>query len=260
MRTMQVYTEGPISVTGTTTRERIYEDNANRSLLLYLDGSKAHQEAIMDYQRRASAGKINKREEQELKECFKDMQSLLQPIKVVNPFAELLKIPQEVFKPLRSNSHYLQFIECVTFYHQYQRSVKTSVFGERYIETTLEDIEATNYLLKDVLLAKADELTGACRKFLETLKSHLKQEDNASFYAKELRASMRISPSTLKRHLYSLELNGYIRIVGGDRHRKGYEYEIVSYQEYQVLQQNIKTALDEALDKIKNLQNEPVVQ
>ena len=51
MRTIQTQTEGPICVTGTTTQERIYEDNANRSLLLYLDGSKKHQEKIMDYQR-----------------------------------------------------------------------------------------------------------------------------------------------------------------------------------------------------------------
>jgi hypothetical protein len=40
---------------------------------------------------------------------------------VRNPFAESLHIPDEVFKPRRSNAHYLAFIEAVTFYHQYQR-------------------------------------------------------------------------------------------------------------------------------------------
>ena len=251
MKTMKVYTEGPISVTGTTTQERIYEDNANRSLLLYLDGSKKHQEQIMDYQRSASAGKINHRKEKEIKAFFKDMQTLLQPIRIINPYAEQLKIPQEVFKPLRSNAHYLQFIECVTFYHQYQRTVKTTQYGERYIETNLEDIEATNLLLKDVLLAKADELSGACRKFFEILKSHLKTEDKRSFYAKELRNEMRIHYATLNRHLNQLLINGYIKIVGGDKFRKGYEYEVISYEEYKVLQNNIKTALDTALEKIK---------
>jgi len=259
MKTMKVYTEGPISVTGTTTRERIYEDNANRSLLLYLDGSKKHQEQIMDYQRSASAGKINHRKEKEIKDFFKDMQTLLQPIRIINPYAEQLKIPQEVFKPLRSNAHYLQFIECVTFYHQYQRTIKTTQYGERYIETNLEDIEATNLLLKDVLLAKADELSGACRKFFEILKKHLKTEDRKSFYAKELRNHLRISPTTLKRHLQQLQVNGYIKIVGGDKFRKGYEYEVVSYEEYKELQSNIKTALDTALIQIKNKISSPVV-
>lgn len=45
--------------------------------------------------------------------------------------------------------------------------------------------------------------------------------------------------------------NGYIKIVGGDKFRKGYEYEIVSYEEYSQLQNNIKNALDEALEQIK---------
>lgn len=260
MKTMKVYTEGPISVTGTTTQERIYEDNANRSLLLYLDGSKKHQEQIMDYQRSASAGKINHREEKEIKDFFKDMQTLLEPIRIINPYAEQLKIPQEVFKPLRSNAHYLQFIECVTFYHQHQRTVKTTDYGERYIETNLEDIKATNLLLKDVLLAKADELNGACRKFFEILKNHLKTEDKRSFYAKELRATMRISYPTLKRHLLQLYTNGYIKVVGGDKFRKGYEYEVVSYEEYKDLQSNIKTALDTALDKITKQVSSSVAQ
>lgn len=252
MRTINLQVEGPICVAGTTTRERIYEDNANRSLLLYLDGSKQHQEQIMDYQRKASAGQLNKQQEEELKELFKDIQSLLKPIQVRNPYAIQLKIPQEVFKPLRTNTHYLQFIECITFYHQYQREVKTDPdTQEQYIETTLEDIAAANALLKDILLAKADELSGACRNFFEVLKSHLKREKKQNFYAKEIRATLRISTTTLKRYLYQLQTNDYIKIVGGDKFRKGYEYEIVSYEEYQALQDNISTALDEALERIK---------
>ena len=85
--------------------------------------------------------------------------------------------------------------------------------GEDFIETTLEDIAAANALLKEVLLDKADELSGACRKFFEVLKHHLQQENKQSFYAKELRAKMRISYPTLKRHLLQLTVNGYIKVV-----------------------------------------------
>lgn len=252
LRTITLQVEGPICLAGTTTRERIYEDNANRSLLLYLDGSRQHQEQIMDYQRKASAGQVNKQLEESLKELFKDMQILLKPIAVRNPYAPQLKIPQEVFKPLRTNTHYLQFIECITFYHQYQREIKTDPdTGQQFIETTLEDIAAANALLKDVLLSKADELSGACRNFFEVLKNHLKREKKQSFYANETRSALRISTTTLKRYLYQLQTNDYIKIVGGDKFRKGYEYEIVSYEEYQHLQNNISTALDEALDKIR---------
>src|SRR3989304_6664650 len=99
----------------------------------------------MDYQRMLSAGKVKTREENELKEFFKDMQTVLRPIKVRNPYAELLKLPGHVFKPLRTNAHYLAFIETVTFYHQYQRELKADpATGEPYIETTLEDIRWAN--------------------------------------------------------------------------------------------------------------------
>ena len=68
-----------------------------------------------------------------------------------------------------------------------------------------------------------------------------------------------MSPTTLKRHLQQLQINGYIKIVGGDKFRKGYEYEVVSYEEYKELQSNIKTALDTALEQIKNKISSPVV-
>ena len=42
------------------------------------------------------------------------MQTVLRPIKVRNPFAELLKLPECVFKPLRTNAHYLAVIETIT--------------------------------------------------------------------------------------------------------------------------------------------------
>ena len=153
LETERVEVYGPISLSATTTRERLYEDNANRSLLIYPDSSAAHQEAIMEQQRKLSAGLIHEKEQEELREFFKDLQRVLRPIKVRNPYAERLRIPEECFKPLRTHAHYLHFIEAVTFYHQYQREVKVcEVSGEEYIETSLSDIEAANALIKEVLL------------------------------------------------------------------------------------------------------------
>lgn len=119
-RTMHLVVEGPVSVAGCTTREQIYEDNANRSFLIYLDESEEQDSRIMEYQRKYSAGKINREQKAEAANLLKNCQRLLEPIKVVNPYAELLKIPKEVFKPRRTNNHYLQFIEAITFYHQHQ--------------------------------------------------------------------------------------------------------------------------------------------
>lgn len=252
LRTITLHVEGPICLAGTTTKERLYEDNANRSLLIYVDNSHEHKELVMDYQRRISAGRINTKEEERLKELFKDMQSVLKPISIRNPFAELLKLPEHVFKPLRTNSHYLVFIETVTFYHQYQREIKTDpATGERYIETTIEDIEWSNRLLNDVLLAKSDELSGECRGLFERLKRWAKAEGKASFFATEVREAFRMNPSNLKYYLIQLSRYGYIKPVGGDRYKRGYEYEIINFDEYKNLNTNISSVLDEVLQKIK---------
>ncbi len=261
LKTITLQVEGPICLAGTTTREKLYEDNANRSLLIYLDNSTEHKENIMDYQRKLSAGKINRQKEEELKEFFKDMQSVLKPVKVRNPFAEELKIPETVFKPLRTNSHYLSFIETVTFYHQYQREAKTdTATGETYIETTIEDIEWANWLLKDVLLAKSDELTNACREFLETIKTLLDKAEKTSFYKHEIREQIRINPHNLKYYLSQLLQYGYIKIIGGNKYKQGYEYEITSRNEYAELTSNIENALDKALQRIKEkMQNDEKV-
>jgi response regulator of citrate/malate metabolism len=250
-KTIHLVVEGPVSVAGCTTKESIYEDNANRSFLLYLDESPEQDEKIMQYQRAKSAGKVNTEAEEKTAELLRNCQRILAPVKVVNPFAELLKIPQEVFKPRRSNAHYLAFIEVVTFYHQYQREEKSDEgTGEVFIETTLEDIAAANRLLKEVLLRKSDELTGACRNYFESLKMYLLNEQKQTFTSREIRSKFRLPGTTFRRYQNELYNAGYIKVRSG-KQATGYQYEIVSYEEYQNLKAGIETVLDEALQRLK---------
>jgi DNA primase len=251
MKTIQLEVEGPICLSGTTTKEKLYEDNANRCLLIYLDNSDQQQQNIMQYQRKLHAGTINKAKEEATKELLQDMQLMFKNVTVVNPYAEKLTIPETVFKPLRSNAHYLQFIEAITFVHQFQREIKKNQEGKVYIETTLEDIELANELLKDVLLAKSDELTKACRDFLELIKSKLVELKRSSFLKSQIREWTRINPSNVKYYLKTLHFYGYIKSIGGNKYKGGYEYEITSRDEYQHLQNNVINALHAALTSIR---------
>lgn len=251
MKTILLEVEGPICLSGTTTKERIYEDNANRCLLIYLDNSDTQQSSIMNYQRKSHAGTVNKAEEESTKELLQDLQLMFRKINVVNPYAEKLIIPETVFKPLRTNAHYLQFIEAITFIHQYQRPIKKDEQGNPFIETTLEDIELANELLKEVLLAKSDELTKACRDFLETLKALLLKEKKHSFFRSEVREKLKINPHNLNHYLKTLHFYGYVKSIGGNKYKGGYEYEITKKDEYTQLQSSIETALDKALQGIK---------
>ena len=249
-RTLHLVVEGPVSVSGCTTKEQIYEDNANRSFLIYLDESEEQDSRIMDYQRKASAGKIDSDEEQQAAELLRNCQRLLEPIKVVNPYAELLKIPKEIFKPRRTNNHYLQFIEAVTFYHQHQREFKADENGEAYIETTLEDVEAANQLLKEILIRKSDELNGACRKYLEQIKAYLEVENKKAFTNREIRKKLRINHSNQKRWTINLESNYYLKREKSNKNQ-GYQYQITSYEEYRQLKEQINNALDQSLENLK---------
>jgi hypothetical protein len=251
-KTETLRVEGPVSVSGCTTRESVYEDNANRSFLLYLDESKEQDERVMQYQRAQSAGMINAQAEYEAKTLLKNAQRILQSVTVKNPYAQLLKLPEGVFKPRRTNAHYLQFIEAVTFYHQKQREEKhDEQSGEIYIETTPEDIATANELMKDVLLRKSDELSGACRQFFEGLKAHLKQNNIKQFTNKEIRAAMRINHNTQKMFMVSLQQYGYIKKTEGDK-KKGFYYEISSYEEYTQLETRIASVLDQMLETISS--------
>lgn len=252
--TKHLIVEGPVSVAGCTTKEQIYEDNANRSFLLYLDDSKAQTEAILSYQRSIYAGKIDFQVQQQATEILTNTQRVLQPIKVVNPYAEFLQLPSSVLKPRRTNAHYLQFIEAVTYYCQLQREKKyDKQTGEEYIETTLEDIEWANRLLKDTLLRKSDDLTGACRNYFEKLKLYLLGEGKKKVTNLEMSKLLKISIPTIKRHHLALVTNGYLK-TSKEKGSKAYHYEVVSFEEYRELQNQINTALDGALEKIQATQ------
>ena len=253
-RTINLTVEGPVSVAGCTTKESIYEDNANRSFLIYLDESPEQDERIMNYQRAVSAGQIESESERQAKELLQNCQRVLSPIAVRNPYAPQLKIPKEVFKARRSNAHYLQFIEAITFYHQYQREQKVNeATGEIFIETTLEDIAAANKLLKPILLRKSDNLTGACRNYFEKLKLYLinRKESETDFTNKEIREKFRIAGTTLRRYHNELKENGYLTIKSG-KPQTGYTYEIVSCEEYKNLQSSIDNVLDQQLETLRN--------
>lgn len=249
--------EGPICVSGATTQGSIYEDNANRSFLLHIDETIQHMKDVMNYQRKLQAGLINEQEQNQYRQVLKNAQRLLRKVKVINPYAPELDIPDCVFKKLRTNMHYLKLIEIITFYHQYQREWKTDGEGKPYIETTLEDIELANWLVKDTLIRKSDELSGDLRGFFESLKHYLKNqegtEEQTSFYAKEIRKAFRLHPQKLSRFLINLEKRGLIKLVSNNR-QTGYEYQIISWNDYQLLKNDVDI-LDQILAKLKNKQS-----
>jgi len=245
--------EGPICVSGATTQGNIYEDNANRSFLLHVDETPGHAREVMNYQRNHQAGLINELEQDQYRQLLKNSQRLLHKIRIINPYAPELDIPECVFKKLRTNMHYLKLIEIITFYHQHGREWKQDKEGRPYIETTLEDIEMANWLVKDTLIRKSDELGGDIRSFFESLKYYLQSQnrngEQTSFYSKDIRRHFRLHPMKLSRNLVNLEKRGFIKLISANR-QSGYEYQVISWDDYEALKNNVDI-LDRIIEKLK---------
>lgn len=253
LKTVTLNVEGPVCVSGCTTREKLYEDNANRCILLYMDGSSEQDNKIMDYQRRLSAGLVDEAAQQKIKTTIKNVQRMLRPVSVRNPYATYLQLPEAVFKPRRTMLLLLLFAETVTYYHQYQRQLQTDeATGEQYIESTPEDIETAFTLLETTLLKKSDELSDACRGFFEKLKAYLKELDTDTFHSRDVRTTLRIHPSNLKRYLNELDRMGHIRIVKGNRY-KGFEYKVQQWQDMEDLEGSTRTLIDGVLEQVRSL-------
>jgi predicted transcriptional regulator len=276
-KTKQLIVEGPLSTAGCTTHESVYEDNANRCFLIYVDESKEQDKKIMEYQCNVSAGLIDVYKEQETKHLLQNAQRLLKNITVKNPFAPHLHLPDAVFKPRRTNAHYLQFIEAITFYKQYQRRWINSETSEivydpstaktppnadldlthLFIETTIEDIEEANDLLKNILIRKSDELQGAIRNYFETLKNHLHKENKNTFTNKDIQVSQRLSNTLIRRYNQLLIEQGYIKRnekLEQEEKKKGYKthiYEVTNFEDYEQLQSQIMNTLNNCLYNIK---------
>jgi DNA primase catalytic core len=253
LKTITLTVEGPVSVSGCTTKEKIYEDNANRCILLYTDQSREQDKKINEYQTSVSGGEINRQREQQYKELFKNIQSVLRPIHIINPYAKYIELPEAVFKPRRTMTLLLGFIEAVTFYHQYQREVKKDSNNQLFIETSIEDIEAAFNLLGDVLFSKSDELTQVTRGFLEKLKGYLSENKIESFTAQQIRKVFRVEPRTIQRYIRELKQYGFIKPVSGFVHRKGFEYTITDANEYSQLTTEIDSHLQSIIVQLKKL-------
>jgi DNA primase catalytic core len=246
--------EGPICVSGATTMESIYEDNANRSYLLHVDETPNHLAEVLQFQRKQQAGLINESTQTGARLVLKNSQRLLKQVKVINHYATDLVIPDCVFKKLRTNMHYLRLIEIITFYHQQQRQWKKSQSGEYYIETSLTDIEWANHLVKETLLRKSDELNGETRQFFETLKTLVKKNNpkQTAFLARDIRHTLRMHPMKLTRFLIQLESRNLLKRISS--RQSGYEYEITSFEDYELLKHGVNI-LDRVLEQLKAKNN-----
>ena len=232
--------------------EKNYEQLSLPFLCLHLNHSQAQDLNIMDYQKKCKAGLINQTEIAQTQRKLQCVLASLKPENIVNPFAPLINLPDDVPHPRKTLLLLLNFIDTITFFRQYQRETTADTgTGEILIKTHPEDIELAFSLLKNSLFRRADELSTTARGFYNWLKKYLSEAKTNQFTALDIRKAKRIHPRTLNRYLQELTLFNYIQIAGGNKYREGYRYKITNLDEYNGLNISIENALRQTIENIK---------
>jgi len=170
--THEYHVEGPAAILLTTTAIDLDEELLNRCIVLAVDESREQTRAIHERQRsdRTLAGLERKLARQDLLRLHQNAQRLLQPLHVVNPYADRLTFLDDTTRTRRDHEKYLALIDAVALVHQHQREVKTGVVRGRrvdYVEATLDDIATANLLASEALGRSLDELPPQTRRLLE---------------------------------------------------------------------------------------------
>jgi hypothetical protein len=220
-------------------------------LCLNLNHSHTQDIAIMDYQKKCKAGLIKTDEVQAAKAQLKNIIATLQNVSVINPFATLINLPQEVAHPRKTLLLLLNFIEVITYFFQYQREQRADKeTGEVFTITHPNDIELAFALLKNTIFKRADELSTAARNFYSWLVPFLTEAKTNEFTAFDIRKVKQLHPRTLNNYLHELKLFSYIQITGGNKHRGGFIYKLTGFDKAGNTKCSIETELQNTMQKI----------
>lgn len=239
METQEYHVEGPVMIFLTTTAIEIDEELLNRCLVLTVDESREQTERIHALQRQArtlEGLRLRKRREK-LLAMMRNVQRLLAPVDVVNPWADALTFTAERTRTRRDHEKYLTLIDTIALLHQHQRSREhdTDDPGRAgFIRVTLEDIELANRIAPELLGRSLDELPPQTRRMLGYVKALVREicerdeieQRLALFSRRELRERSGWSEYQVRVHMGKLEALDYVARRWG-RQGKGCVYELL---------------------------------
>ena len=218
--------EGPVALMLTTTAIDLDEELRNRCLVLTIDEGREQTRAIHVRQRyeETLAGLVAREDGAAIRTLHHNAQRLLQPMKVVNPYAEHLTFLDDKTRTRRDHRKYLGLIRAIALLHQHQRPTRTldrpGMAPLAYIEVTLDDIAAANRLAHAVLGTTLDELPPQTRTLLGLVRTHIDaraaaegvQPRDVRFTRREVREATGWGDTQLKLHLGRLESLEYLLV------------------------------------------------
>jgi hypothetical protein len=209
---------GPVAIFLTTTAIDVDEELLNRCVVLSVDEDRAQTRAIHDRQRKSQTleGLLADAERTRVLKLHQDAQRLIEPVAVVNPFAERLTFNDGRTRTRRDHMKYLSLIRSIALLHQHQRPRKSATAPDgrqiSYIEATAGDVALANRLAHEVLGRSLDELPPQTRRVLELLDGIVAaiaadqaiERGQVRFTRRQVRETTGFGDTQLKTHLARL--------------------------------------------------------
>lgn len=238
LKTEENTVEGPLSVFITTTQTDIDGETASRFVFLSIDESREMTERILEKQRKnyTRAGIVAKLEAGAVRQKHQNASRLLRPLKVINPYADLLTFTSHSLRARRDHVKYQNLILAITYLFQYQRETISIEHGGSSIEcviASLDDIARANEIANEVLGRSLDELSPPSRRLLAIIKEMAeaagrdgKKQREYTFNRRQIREYSGWSDFQVRSHMGELEELEYIYATSGKR-GKEYVYELL---------------------------------
>ena len=243
LKTSENSVEGPLMIFITTTAPEIEGETASRFVFVSVDESTEMTEKILakQRQRHTMEGMLSRLKSDAVIKKHQNANRLLAPVKVVNPYAELLTFTSKSLRARRDHTKYLNLILAVTYLYQYQRrhhSIEHEGKTIAYINVTLADIERANTIANEVLGRSLDELPPPSRTLLQLIRKMVLDACKAKkikpqqyhFTRRDIRHFSGWSDFQVKTHIKQLEDLEYIYPVMGKK-GKEYVYELLAADE-----------------------------
>ena len=235
--TKEYRTEGPVALAMTTTSPDIDPELQNRCLVLSVDESREQTEAIHRRQRQnlTRQGMVSRRETASRLDLWRNAQRLLEPLDVVNPYAQDLTFASHQTRTRRDQVKYLSLVNAVALAHQYQKQIRQDGHG-RFIEVDLDDIELATFLASHALGRSLDDLPPQTARLWRLLCAQVREAsaqescdaDLFRFTRRWVRERTHWGDTQLKVHLHRLE---ELELVCVTRGPQGSTYRLACLEE-----------------------------
>jgi hypothetical protein len=222
MRNVVHEKEGPTVVVQTTTRIHLHHENETRVFPIFIDESSAQTERIVrGILEQAEGGGVGPEEREEIVGAWHDAIRLLEPARVIVPYARRIRVPSSQVRIRRDVTRLLDVVRVISWLHQHSRTRDQ----RGRITATEEDFRTALALVEEPLKRSWQALSPAEEKVMEAIKALPEETRQKGFRRSDL-AVEGAQPRTVQEALSSLASTGYLE-RDGRRGSQGYSYTLV---------------------------------